>query len=126
MNAKHTPGPWELHGRAVYTADKRKHWIENRDRRAVYVAQVRARHDSEIGCHVDDVEDNPVCEQEAEANARLISAAPELLAALESITQDYRQLLKEHLALTKEPGWNWGTMPADDADRAIAKAKGQS
>lgn len=82
MNAKHTQGPWELHGRAVYTADKRKHWVKNRDARQTYIAQVRARHDSEIGSRVDDVEDNPVSEQEAEANARLISAAPELLEAL--------------------------------------------
>lgn len=84
MTGKHTPGPWEAHGRAVYTADKRKHWVEGRDRRAVYVAQIRARHDAEIGERCDDITDNPVGEDEANANARLISAAPDMLKALRS------------------------------------------
>lgn len=81
-NGKHTPGPWERHGRAIYTADKRPHWVTGRDRRAVYVAQIRARHDSEIGERVDDIKDNPVEESEADANADLISAAPDMLEAL--------------------------------------------
>lgn len=110
---QHTPGPWVAHGRAVFTADKRKHWIERRDRRAVYVAQVRARHDAEIGERCDDIEDNPVDEDEANANARLISAAPELLEALRYIV-DY-----------DGPTGSWDPDKARNMARAaIAKATG--
>ena len=123
MNAKHTPGPWAIYGRAIYTADKRKHWIENRDRRAVYVAQVRARHDSEIGCHVDDVEDNPVCEQEAEANARLISAAPDLLEALERMLETAERLKEQ---VDYHEGFSGEYQSFKMARAALAKAKGQS
>lgn len=91
-NGKHTPGPWERHGRAVYTADKRPHWLTGRDRRAVYVAQIRARHDSEIGERVGDIEDNPVEESEAYANADLIAAAPDMLEAC-----------REAMALLEDP-----------------------
>lgn len=110
---EHTPGPWVAHGRAVFTADKRKHWIESRDARAVYVAQIRARHDAEIGEPVGDIEDNPVDEYEANANARLISAAPELLEALRYFV-DY-----------DGPTGSWDPNKARNMARAaIAKANG--
>ncbi len=59
MNTKHTPGPWK------YIAWHGQH-----------------------GVH--DAMDNDVCEtfgEDAEANARLIAAAPELLEALEEIVE---------------------------------------
>ncbi len=86
MSTKHTPGPW----------------VVNPVR-----AQVDATH-------------APICqllwptrmrsEDETESNARLIAAAPELLAALDEIARDYV------------------TPPrlADIARAAIAKAKGQA
>ena len=52
-------------------------------------------------------------------DARLIAAAPELLAALETITKEYE------LALTEigKP-WRWGDMPIQQARAAIARATG--
>lgn len=49
---------------------------------------------------------------DAEANARLMAAAPELLEALETLSDD-----------CKTAGYHFGSM--DMAERAIAKARGE-
>jgi hypothetical protein len=67
MKAKHTPGPWTL------TADGAGWYIECSPERGHSVAYIRA----EIG-----EEDPDTSDDEKEANARLIAAAPELLEAL--------------------------------------------
>lgn len=67
MKAKHTPGPWTL------TADGAGWYIECSPERGHSVAYIRA----EIG-----EEDPDTSDDEKEANARLIAAAPELLDAL--------------------------------------------
>lgn len=60
----HTPGPWTLHQEGSMRA-------------------CDGRHDSEDGCRtIAEAEIIGVARAEAEANARLIAAAPELLAAL--------------------------------------------
>ncbi len=65
--AKHTPGPWMAHGCAVYTADN---WSEGRNLGGLLIAVASpAEADSQP-------------QDEDLVNARLIAAAPELLAAL--------------------------------------------
>lgn len=91
MNAKHTPGPWSEFGPGnpqVYGGDPVR-------RIAVL--------DRQTGASMD----------ECYANARLIAAAPELLAALEGV-RDF---------------WAGGDCPEDlweELTTAIAKAKGKA
>ena len=83
MNTKHTPGPWK------YITWHGQH-----------------------GVH--DAMDNDVCEtfgEDAEANARLIAAAPELLEALEYLLSQFGRL--DHLT---------DYSAGDKARAAIAKA----
>ena len=94
---KHTPGPWRLE------------WWEYKGRREP-VLTVRTDADAVaqvMGLWRDGADDS----DERQANARLIAAAPDLLAALES-------LLNETNAGT------WDCLPADLARAAIAKARG--
>lgn len=58
------------------------------------------------------------------ANARLIAAAPELLGALEGLVDDYRKLFASYQEKTGERAFGWGLLPAETADKAIAKARG--
>ena len=97
MSTKHTPGPWELvsrgwNGQFIYGIDERA-----KGRR--FIAEVDLNYDG------------------AEANARLIAAAPELLAALRLM-----------LAGTQEDCGKI-CMPSENAVRsafaAIAKATGE-
>ena len=100
MEAKHTPGPWKL----------------NTDGDT-------GMNDS--GCILDSVGHVIVTDiygtfkngrttGEAEANARLIAAAPDLLAAAESV-----------LAFLEQIGYHGGgNTPAINLQRAIAKARG--
>ena len=72
MSNKHTPGPWTV------TADGAGWYIECSPERGHSVAYIRA----EIGEEDPDTSDN-----EKEANARLIAAAPELLEALSKFVE---------------------------------------
>ena len=94
--AKHTPGPWRVAPAGDYSSGV------NIDAPTGYVALVGG-----------DISD-PI-----EADARLISAAPDLLAALEKAVKHYGK-----------PGgpWNVPSEPGTwiaDAHAAIAKAKGE-
>lgn len=64
----HTPGPWTIHG-----------WGEDN-------YEVNA--DDETVCNVPGFDDETVDSDRAEANARLIAAAPELLAACRSLVDE--------------------------------------
>lgn len=64
MEAKHTPGPWVLHPTALHPAVRSVGTAETGPRRI---------------CTVGTMNGNPVDKE----NARLIAAAPELLAALQ-------------------------------------------
>lgn len=69
MNTPHTPGPWNIsHGRVSSRAHQ-----TSKDLRLTVIADL-------------DMENDPHGEQEA--NARLIAAAPEMLAALYRIASD--------------------------------------
>ena len=96
---KHTPGPWRVEQKVVR-------------------AHVFAEHIG-MDCHVATCfGPNPASPDDIEAialaNARLIAAAPDLLAALEDAA----------LAL-EETGGRWAVAAAGRARAAIAKAKGE-
>ena len=91
--SNHTPGPWTFNGRTV----RGPHPKDPEGRTRIVAEAIWDR-----GTYVDD----------AEANARLIAAAPELLEALEALVLDES---KEYI-----PTRLW-----DAARAAIAKAKGE-
>lgn len=72
-HTKHTPGPWSCFHMPGTTSP----WWTIRDGRNIYVAEV-------------DWVDHAVLVEEAEANARLIAAAPELLEAAKGLEQALR------------------------------------
>lgn len=73
METKHTPGPWTMEDKNFIVADEKVMITEVYDR-ANYVPR--------NGYVIPD-------EETAEANARLISAAPKMLEALQKITQSH-------------------------------------
>jgi hypothetical protein len=96
VNAKHTPGPWEVDhagygSRAGFVVDE--YFVRHRD-----VADNVA-----IASDIVD----PATQKPSEANARLIAAAPELLQALQALDRSGHT----------EAAW-------DLAKRAMAKATG--
>lgn len=74
-NAKHTPGPWDLHKNGVYVTAK--------DAFGRLIAQ--------------SFTSDAVEEAEAKANAHLIAAAPDLLEALEALTKTVEMLHEDGL-----------------------------
>lgn len=59
-----------------------------------------------------------------QTDARLIAAAPDLLAALKSLVDQSEKAVAECLRHHPE-GWDWGTLPVEAARKAIAKAEGR-
>ena len=88
---KHTPGPWLPLGAAV-------------------IAEAEGIHVPAI-CHVNYGPAN-------EANVRLISAAPDLLEALEAMTNEYH-------AVREGQGWHYELESITKARAALAKAEGE-
>ena len=68
MTSKHTPGPW--HVETIETAD---------------TVEAIAVRDGNYGMFLAQIEPHAIEHADALANARLIAAAPELLAALEAL-----------------------------------------
>ena len=101
----HTPGPWQKTRQVVLAPDPN---------RADLVVTVANCHNEELA------------QDDSEANACLIAAAPELLACLELLEAELR---RAHQELRQLPG---GDLPRealrggalDDARKAIRKAKG--
>ncbi len=98
MKAKHTPGPWHHVGDGlVYTE------LTSNDDEAIFICDTgnsRA----------------PSSSEEERANAQLISAAPELLAALQALIAEYEPNLKT-FALNAPRRAIW-----ENARAAIARA----
>lgn len=99
--SKHTPAPWVAHGKSVFTSSDNS-WGRN--------------------CIVADCtyQDGVASERLAEANARLIAAAPELLEALETLLSELDDMRSDGLFQ------NHPTFTTALQRRAIAKAKGES
>lgn len=96
----HTPGPW--------AASKQKARRVTASGIVICNAVLRNRGGPKHKTYLKD-------EHEAEANAQLIAAAPELLAALEALRNEMAGKPRPQILITL----------LDDADRAIARAKGE-
>lgn len=70
MNAKHTPGPWKV-GKGINAT------VITSDEKTCIAGMIDARRDTLGGASLADIE----------ANARLIAAAPELLAACQYVVE---------------------------------------
>lgn len=101
MEAKHTPGPWFVDLDIRPGMEWNNHIVaRDGDLRICFMA------------HGGEYEDK---QAEAEANARLIAAAPELLAALELLVKDVGDY----------EAWQRPCHALDVAREAITKAKGE-
>lgn len=102
MNAQHTPGPWKAESAKDYASGRHddKRWTVHANGMPLIaiVDQYRGQ---------------------AQANARLIASAPELLAALERVAEDL-----EYFASEVPPSKDECGAMAKAARAAIAKAKG--
>ena len=101
MELKHTPGPWEVATKAdkfIIDSPKTKNLQYGR------IADVQQYGDESAG---------PM-RVEAEANARLIAAAPDLLEALMTLPQT--------MFWSDDDLWKW----SQNANAAIAKATGEN
>jgi hypothetical protein len=103
MNAKHTPGPWK----AV-----RGNYGERKDVDTIQAGNLKVIEPGGIGGR---------SLAECDANVALIAAAPELLAALQAIVQDCREVLAGREPMSMEL---IHSIANGKARAAIAKATG--
>lgn len=101
MTDKHTPGPWLIDTNTIYALDET-------DRVNRFSAQVQGGYSS-APVYGDRIRTTP---EELAANARLIAAAPDLLAALQAVMH-----VLEHTQVTPS-----GVERYERAKAAIAKA----
>lgn len=115
IDAKHTPGPW--------TAEKRsgdEWWFGGHDGAEIVVRDPANMHDAicVIGASLS-------TEGKADADARLIAAAPELLAALDYVIRDIE--LRSNFKRGDQKGLvDIGNGAYMQAKAALAKATGES
>lgn len=114
--AKHTPGPWHVGSRGGYNA------------LTIYAYNGASQHEDQGICDVFGIPlrwmleqvENDKASQIGLANAKLIAAAPELLAACEGVTQILSDLIDY-------VGGNTEAMEAAlKIDAAIKQAKGET
>jgi hypothetical protein len=98
---KHTPGPWIISGSSIWNSDTH---------RAIYASGRKPVNERD---------------EEGQANARLIAAAPEMLAALEALTSWAIEAQKRLPVETWSDLENHGTIEIIEAKAAIAKARGE-
>lgn len=101
-NTKHTPGPWLREGNAVYTLNEREvnHLLVQ-----VHVANGRT-----------------AFAEEQEANARLIAAAPDMLAELQTLRAVFIGYAVHHLKNGSIEKGKTNSAHADRIDALIKKA----
>lgn len=106
--SKHTEGKWEVNEDSPYKIVVVSPWSDKvKPGNTPTFADYRGAHI----CYIEFNTGVPTKAQ-AEANARLIAAAPELLEALKEALKDY------------DPAESWGSV-IDKGLRAIAKAEGE-
>lgn len=115
-NGKHTPGPWHYIGDgfdscAAADCGTDGYTVITRDSEGAFEGTI---------CEIDYQNDDA----EAEANARLIAAAPELLEALEGMFEDFISIPE----MRDKPEYIAKVVAErkEKARAAIAKAKGES
>ena len=116
MSIKHTPGPWYADLRERYTLGGDMVEITLHDENEMVIDQI-ASIMLETG---EDSPDDQRAYREQEANARLIAAAPDLLAAC-------KEMLNEIRAYQGESEFEEGSITKSHCDllkSAIAKAEG--
>lgn len=111
---KHTPGPWDCVGEGYDSMAARDCWSAGY---AVISRDANGEFDENI-CLIDEQSDDAV----AFANARLIAAAPDLLAALKDMNDQYARLVAERYPNSAF----YGDRLLDQARAAIVKAEGGS
>jgi hypothetical protein len=135
---KHTPGPWEFIQVEVWPFGVRvvagSNVILHQDAFAHSTAQ-KSRADCEdgIGFEPEDIGTVQDAIREQDANARLIAAAPDLLAALEALSSNPYLHLGDLVYAVREKereGWDGPAVTAWSeavmaAKAAIAKARGE-
>jgi hypothetical protein len=114
MSAKHTPGPWQVRNELDDTIV-----VGNVDGESFPDGTHHFHYDFICDTSVDDYGE-PTDPDTAKANARLIAAAPELLAALKAAHAALDSIYETEGFLTEERA----TLARIEA--AIAKAKGRS
>jgi hypothetical protein len=110
----HTPGPWTCHTGSVY-----------KDGPTVYP---KGQDEGIPICHMDREPGNGTMPVERDANARLIAAAPDLLAALEAAEQKMYALGREFSGPRFTDRYDDGPTLlklCEQANAAIARAKGE-
>lgn len=111
MSAQHTPGPWLHHGEVNLVNDTHSLFCGG-------VNPVGSKYIGDI-CYIQSSDHiNGVTREEAEANARLIASAPDLLEALENLQTQIQQVSDGDRPYT---GFD-----TELIDEAIAKARGES
>jgi hypothetical protein len=115
VSAAFTPGPWQVGGEwpqivAIY------------DQRCVYLAH------AETGIGAEWVDGNPLGREVAQANARLIAAAPELYAKVERAANIFRVYAELHRAKNTPEGDAKAAsneVIAEEMEAVLAKARGE-
>ena len=110
MSGGHTPGPWEA--------------LKDNNRWTIFLP------DSYLGNHIAYTSNGGVSEDQEEANARLIAAAPDLLEALEQARTTIAMLRRNVVTeIERHDGlFRWEGVPEvlqfriDQCDAAIARA----
>ena len=100
-DTKHTPGPWVISGSSIWNPDTH---------RAIYASGGKAINQRD---------------EEGQANAALIAAAPDLLAALEALEARAVEMRKLINPKTWSDLENMATVEIINARAALALAKGE-
>lgn len=111
-NEKHTPGPWKQHATFIWSASAKAN--------IAALSSLRTSH--VVGYVPPEIGDEHL--GEIYANGRLISAAPDLLDALEKLSAAWTRC-EEDGDLDCAGGINTIDEVWDEARAAIAKARGQ-
>ena len=107
---KHTPGPWETSGSSVLSPGHA--WI-------CIISEPRHGRQRNIDISSPDWD-------EGIANARLIAAAPDLLAALEQCRKAFDAMPIDVLGHNEHYGWPYLEELKSRVDTAVARARGES